>query len=68
MGEITGVASRRVGAWGGLFLLLLAFSPKVDAARVARWQRALEAMKRDGSLQRLKQRWHIDRTASSSNC
>ncbi|MBS7562210.1 MULTISPECIES: ABC transporter substrate-binding protein [Pseudomonas] len=46
----------------------IAFSPKVDAARVARWQRALEAMKRDGSLQRLKQRWHIDRTACSSNC
>lgn len=31
MGEITGVASRRVGAWGGLFLLLLAFSPKIGA-------------------------------------
>lgn len=29
--ELTGVASRRVGWWGGLFLLLLAFSPKVGA-------------------------------------
>jgi xanthine permease XanP len=29
--ELTGVASRRVGLWGGLFLLLLAFSPKVGA-------------------------------------
>lgn len=35
VGEITGVASRRVGAWGGLFLLLLAFSPKVAAAVAA---------------------------------
>ena len=32
VGEITGVASRRVGAWGGLFLILLAFSPKIAAA------------------------------------
>jgi xanthine permease XanP len=30
--EITGVASRRVGLWGGLFLIVLAFSPKVGAA------------------------------------
>lgn len=28
----------------------IAFSPKVDAAHVACWQRALEAMKNDGSL------------------
>lgn len=35
VGEITGVASRRVGAWGGLFLILLAFSPKVAAAVAA---------------------------------
>lgn len=35
VGEITGVHSRRVGAWGGLFLLLLAFSPKVAAAVAA---------------------------------
>ena len=35
VGEITGVASRRVGAWGGLFLLLLAFSPKIAAAVAA---------------------------------
>ena len=35
VGEITGVAARRVGAWGGLFLLLLAFSPKVAAAVAA---------------------------------
>ena len=38
----------------------IAFSPKVDAAQVARWQQALDGMKRDGSLQQLKQRWHID--------
>lgn len=42
----------------------IAFSPKVDAAQVARWQRALDGMKRDGSLRQLMQRWHIDRTAS----
>jgi xanthine permease XanP len=35
VGEITGVASRRVGAWGGLFLLLMAFSPKIGAAVAA---------------------------------
>lgn len=35
VGEITGVAARRVGAWGGLFLILLAFSPKVAAAVAA---------------------------------
>lgn len=35
VGEITGVASRRVGAWGGLFLILLAFSPKIGAAVAA---------------------------------
>ncbi|WP_374332007.1 solute carrier family 23 protein [Aestuariivirga sp.] len=33
--EITGVASRRVGLWGGLFLILLAFSPKIGAAVAA---------------------------------
>lgn len=33
--EITGVASRRVGLWGGLFLIILAFSPKVGAAVAA---------------------------------
>ncbi|MFM1886895.1 MAG: hypothetical protein RL026_2052 [Pseudomonadota bacterium] len=33
--ELTGVAARRVGAWGGLFLVLLAFSPKVAAAVAA---------------------------------
>lgn len=38
----------------------IAFSPKVDARQVARWQRALDGMKHDGSLQQLKQRWHID--------
>ena len=31
VGEITGVAARRVGAWGGLFLIALAFSPKIAA-------------------------------------
>jgi NCS2 family nucleobase:cation symporter-2/xanthine permease XanP len=35
VGEITGVAARRVGAWGGLFLLLVAFSPKIAAAVAA---------------------------------
>ncbi|MGC5699100.1 transporter substrate-binding domain-containing protein [Pseudomonas sp. NFXW11] len=40
----------------------IAFSPKVDAEQVARWQQALDEMKRDGSLQQLKQRWHIDQT------
>lgn len=30
--EITGFASRRVGAWGGLFMIGLAFSPKLAAA------------------------------------
>lgn len=29
--ELTGVAARRVGFWGGLFMVLLAFSPKVAA-------------------------------------
>jgi xanthine permease XanP len=29
--ELTGVAARRVGFWGGLFLMMLAFSPKVAA-------------------------------------
>ncbi len=29
--ELTGVAARRVGWWGGLFLILLAFSPKISA-------------------------------------
>lgn len=32
VGGITGIAARRVGMWGGLFLLLLAFSPKISAA------------------------------------
>ena len=29
--ELTGVAARRVGWWGGLFFILLAFSPKICA-------------------------------------
>jgi NCS2 family nucleobase:cation symporter-2/xanthine permease XanP len=29
--ELTGVAARRVGWWGGLFLILIAFSPKISA-------------------------------------
>jgi NCS2 family nucleobase:cation symporter-2/xanthine permease XanP len=33
--EMTGVAARRVAIWGGLFLLLLAFSPKVAALLLA---------------------------------
>ncbi|MFK3789941.1 MULTISPECIES: substrate-binding periplasmic protein [Pseudomonas] len=45
----------------------IAFSPKVDPAQVARWQQALEAMERDGSLQRLKQRWKIDRPRTSTD-
>jgi NCS2 family nucleobase:cation symporter-2/xanthine permease XanP len=35
VGEITGVAARRVGAWGGLFLIILAFSPKIAATVAA---------------------------------
>ncbi|BBK32741.1 NCS2 family nucleobase:cation symporter-2/xanthine permease XanP [Stella humosa] len=33
--ELTGVASRRVGWWGGLFLILLAFCPKISAVVAA---------------------------------
>jgi len=33
--ELTRVAARRVGAWGGLFLILLAFSPKIGAVVAA---------------------------------
>ena len=29
--EMTGIAARRVGWWGGLFLVLLAFCPKIAA-------------------------------------
>jgi xanthine permease XanP len=29
--ELTGVAARRIGWWGGLFFILLAFSPKICA-------------------------------------
>ena len=29
--DLTGVASRRVGLFGGLFLILIAFSPKISA-------------------------------------
>lgn len=35
----------------------IAFSPRTDAGLVERWQRALEAMRDDGSLQRIHQRW-----------
>lgn len=33
--ELTGVAARRVALWGGLFLILLAFSPKLGAVVAA---------------------------------
>ena len=33
--EITGIASRSVGLWGGAFLIVLAFMPKVAAALAA---------------------------------
>lgn len=33
--ELTGVAARRVALWGGLFLILLAFSPKLAAVVAA---------------------------------
>lgn len=35
----------------------IAFSLKTDAHQVARWQLALDQMRQDGSLERLKQRW-----------
>ena len=33
--DITGVAARRVGIWGGVFLIALAFSPKLAAVLLA---------------------------------
>ncbi len=38
----------------------IAFSAKTDTRLVARWQKALDEMNRDGRLQQLKQRWLID--------
>lgn len=38
----------------------IAFSPQTDAQRVARWQAALEELRRDGRLQRLARRWQVD--------
>jgi polar amino acid transport system substrate-binding protein len=35
----------------------IAFSLHTDAARVARWQQALQGMRRDGSLERIYRRW-----------
>lgn len=35
----------------------IAFSRHTDARRVARWQDALQAMRRDGSLQRIQRQW-----------
>jgi polar amino acid transport system substrate-binding protein len=40
----------------------IAFSPQTDAGQVARWQQALDEMKRDGRLEQLKQRWLNDNT------
>jgi polar amino acid transport system substrate-binding protein len=40
----------------------IAFSPQTDARQVARWQQALDEMKRDGRLEQLKQRWLSDNT------
>ncbi|WP_220811040.1 substrate-binding periplasmic protein [Pseudomonas paralcaligenes] len=35
----------------------IAFSARTAPGRVMRWQRELEAMRRDGSLERIRQRW-----------
>ena len=35
----------------------IAFSLHTDAARVARWQQALQGMRHDGSLERIYRRW-----------
>lgn len=35
----------------------IAFSQRVDTRRVARWQRALEEMRHDGSLERIYRQW-----------
>jgi polar amino acid transport system substrate-binding protein len=40
----------------------IAFSPLTDARQVARWQQALDEMRRDGRLEQLKQRWLSDTT------
>ncbi|SDH59922.1 substrate-binding periplasmic protein [Pseudomonas panipatensis] len=39
----------------------IAFSPQTDPALVARWQRALDEMQRNGRLRQLRQRWQLDR-------
>lgn len=40
----------------------IAFSPQTDARQIARWQQTLDEMSRDGRLEKLKQRWLVDRT------
>ena len=35
----------------------IAFSARTAPGRIMRWQRELEAMRRDGSLERIRQRW-----------
>jgi len=35
----------------------IAFSRQTDLERVARWQRALDEMRRDGSLERIYRQW-----------
>lgn len=40
----------------------IAFSPLTDPSQIARWQQALDAMRLDGRLEQLKQRWLVDRT------
>jgi len=40
----------------------IAFSLQTDAHLISRWQRALDKMKRDGQLNRLKERWLSDHT------
>lgn len=39
----------------------IVFSPCTDPQRVARWQAALEQLRREGGLQRLRERWQLVR-------
>lgn len=40
----------------------IAFSPLTNPRQIARWQQALDAMRLNGRLEQLKQRWLADRT------
>ena len=35
----------------------IAFSPQTDPKQVARWQQALDTLRADGRLEKLRQRW-----------